>query len=81
MLARTFETATTEQSPVEEGEAVVEDEEEATGVATEVVARQEVSLDREGQAQTTQEPPSQPSHRGNNEETPVGGRLARFGEK
>ena len=81
MLARTFGTATG-QSQGKEVEAVVEDAEVDTGVAIGIATRQAVSPDREGQAQTSPEPPShQSQEEGNNEETPVGGRLARFGER
>ena len=61
-LVRPFETATlTEQTPAEEGEAVVEDIMAVTGAATEVATAQVVSPDREGQALTSPELPSQPS--------------------
>ena len=57
-LVRPFETATlTEQTPADEGEAVVEDIIAVTETATEVATAQVVSPDRERQALTNPEPP------------------------
>ena len=57
-LVRPFETATlTEQTPADEGEAVVEDIIAVTEAATEVATAQVVSPDRERQALTNPEPP------------------------